>query len=85
MQTVEEATKALWDYINSLPPIRREEMTAYQKGLEAEAAKTDGGMSQVIIKRMHHNAMLLEEITEELNEHFSSEQAARAIEQARNK
>ena len=60
-QTVEQATKALWDYINGLPPDQRTKAIEYQKGLEAEAASTEGGMMAVINKRLlHNNARLVE-------------------------
>ena len=67
-QTVEEATKALWDYINGLPPEQRAKAIEYQKGLEAEAASTEGGMMAVIPRRLKHNAMALHDCLVELQE-----------------
>jgi hypothetical protein len=67
-QTVEEATKALWDYIGSLEPGQREKAIAYQRSLEAEAAKTEGGMMAVIPKRLAHARASLIEALDEVRE-----------------
>ena len=64
-QTVKEATKALWDYIESLEPKRREKALKYQRGLETEADSTPGGMMAVIPKRLQHaRFQLIDALTE---------------------
>lgn len=59
-QTVEEATKALWDYIDGLPAEQRDKAILYQRGLEAEACVTPGGMAEVIPARLKQASKMLQ-------------------------
>ena len=81
-QAVQEATKALWDYINSLEPGQKAKAIAFQQALEEEAARTEGGMLKVIVSRTMHNAMLLQENLDEVQEIVAGEQAASIIKKA---
>lgn len=78
-QTVEQATKALWDYINSLPPDRREVAIAYQRKLELAAATTEGGMQAVIQQQLKHQTALLAETVDELQHLAAGYVASEAI------
>jgi len=78
-EAVEQATKNLWDYINSLPDDRREKAIAYQEALEAEALKTEGGMQAVIQKQLVHQMMLLVECLDEVQEIAAGHVADHAI------
>ena len=82
---VAEATKNLWDYINSLPPDRRASAIAYQRKLEADAAVTEGGMQAVIRSELKHKTMLLAETTDELYEIAAEHVAKEAIRGIMNK
>jgi len=84
-EAVEQATKNLWDYINSLPPGRREKAIEYQRSLEAEAAITEGGMQTVIGKQLAHQTMLLAETMDELREIAVEHAADQAIRNIMNK
>lgn len=68
--SVEQATKALWDYINGLEPEQRAKAIAYQFALEHEAARTDGGMTKVIEQRVLHASKMLSEALEDLLDEF---------------
>ena len=72
-QTVEEATKALWDYIENLPPGQREKAIQYQRGLEEEASRTQGGMMAVIPKRLQHCQFQLVDALNEVMEVATTE------------
>ena len=78
-EDVDRATKALWDYINSLPPDRRQLAIDYQNKLEFEATTTEGGMQAVIRKQLAHQTMLLEETVQELHEIAADHVATVAI------
>ena len=78
-QTVEQAKQALKDYIYGLPPTQREKALEYQAGLEAEAARTEGGMMAVINSRLVHNNARLAEALGEVTELASEFVAARVI------
>ena len=68
MNALEQAEKNLQDYFDSLPPEQKAKALAYQAGLELEASTTNGGMNEVIGKRLQHNRMLLEETMHEVLE-----------------
>ena len=80
---VEAAQKRLWDYINSLPPEQREKAIEYQRGLEKEAAETEGGMMAIIPKRVSHLSMSLVETLGDLHEAVTEKVAQQVIEKAR--
>ena len=82
-QAVQEATKALWAYINGLEPEQKAKAIAFQQALEEEAAKTKGGMTAVIASRTAHNAMLLQETLDEVVEITSEVISSAAIAKAK--
>lgn len=78
MNALERAQQNLTDFINSLSPEDREKALAYQKGLEEEATKTEGGMTAVIVKRTKHLTLALAEELDELQE-CAAEHIAKAV------
>jgi hypothetical protein len=82
IKTVEQAKQALWAYINSLAPDERAKAIAYQRGLEEEAARTEGGMLTVISRRMIYNAFALDAALAKVQETLVEVIAADAIHQA---
>lgn len=79
VQSVEEATKALWDYIDSLPPEQRARAIEYHQGLQLEASQDNGGMLSVIQKRLKHNSMLMQECINDIQEMLADEYAKAII------
>jgi hypothetical protein len=66
VNALQQAEKNLKDYFDSLEPEDKAKALAFQRALEDEASKTEGGMSAVIEKRCNHNRMLLEETMHEV-------------------
>ena len=77
-QRLIDAQKRLDDYIESLPPEQRAMAIEYQRGLEKEAAETEGGMMAVIPKRVTHLAMSLADSLSEMAE-IATEKAAQHV------
>ena len=49
---IDAATKALYDYIDSLPPEKRVKALEYQAEITRKAAKSPGGMLDVCVNEM---------------------------------
>jgi hypothetical protein len=83
MQTVEEATKALWDYINGLPDDKKQAAIVYQRQLEQEALRHPGGMNGAIKDELQYQSERLASAMTEVSEIAASHIADHYINKAK--